>query len=49
MFFTIAVVITLLWMLGLPTSFMMGGAMHVLLLVAAVGIFLRAICQQKPI
>jgi len=49
MFFTIAVVITLLWILGLSTSFMMGGAIHVLLLAAVVGIFLRAICQQKPI
>jgi hypothetical protein len=36
MLYTIAVVLILLWLLGLVTSYTMGGLIHVLLLIALV-------------
>ena len=49
MFYTIAVVLTALWLLGLVTAFTMGGMIHILLLVAFVAVVLRAMTWQKPI
>jgi len=43
MLYTIAVVLLLLWVLGLVTSYTMGGFIHILLVVAAVMILLRII------
>jgi hypothetical protein len=36
MLWTIAVILLVLWLLGLATSYMMGGLIHVLLVVAIV-------------
>ena len=43
MLYTIAVVLLLLWLLGLVTSYTMGGFIHILLIVAVVVVLLRII------
>jgi hypothetical protein len=43
MLYTIAVVMLILWLLGLITSYTMGGFIHILLVIAIVVILLRVI------
>ena len=43
MLYTIAVVMLILWLLGLITSYTMGGFIHILLVMAIVVILLRVI------
>ncbi|MYN11126.1 lmo0937 family membrane protein [Pseudoduganella aquatica] len=43
MLYTIAVVLIILWLLGLVTSYTIGGFIHVLLVVAVIMILLRLI------
>lgn len=43
MLYTIAVVMLILWLLGLITSFTMGGFIHILLVIAVVVVLLRVI------
>ena len=43
MLYTIAVVMLILWLLGLITSYTMGGFIHILLVIAIVVILLRII------
>ena len=47
MFYTIAVILLVLWALGLVTSVTMGGFVHVLLVVAVVVVLLRVISGRK--
>jgi len=49
MLYTIAVVLIILWLLGLVTSTTMGGFVHVLLVIAIVVVLLRVISGRKPI
>lgn len=49
MLYTIAVVLLILWLLGLVSSFTMGGFIHVLLVIAIVVVLLRVISGRKPI
>lgn len=49
MLYTIAVVLLILWALGLVTSFTMGGFIHVLLIIAIVVVLLRVISGRKVI
>ena len=49
MLYTIAVVLVILWLLGLVTSYTMGGLIHVLLVIAIVVILLRVISGRKPL
>ncbi|HEX8874046.1 MAG TPA: lmo0937 family membrane protein [Nitrosospira sp.] len=49
MLYTIAVVLIILWLLGLVSSYTMGGFIHVLLVIAIVVILLRVISGQKPL
>jgi uncharacterized membrane protein len=49
MLYTIAVVLIILWLLGLVTSTTMGGFIHVLLVVAIVVVLLRVISGRKPL
>ena len=49
MFYTIAVVLVILWLLGLVTSYTMGGFIHVLLVLAIVAILVRVISGRKVI
>ena len=48
MLWTIAVVLLVLWALGLVTSYTMGGFIHVLLVVAIVVVLVR-ISQGRPV
>jgi len=47
MLYTIAVVLLILWLLGLVTSVTMGGFIHVLLVIAIVVVLLRVISGRK--
>lgn len=47
MLYTIAVVLLVLWLLGLVTSYTMGGFIHVLLVIAVVVVLLRIISGRK--
>jgi len=43
MLYTIAVVLIILWLLGLVTSYTVGGFIHILLVVAIIMVLLRLI------
>ena len=47
MLYTIAVVLIILWLLGLVTSYTMGGLIHVLLVIAIVVVLLRVISGRR--
>ena len=49
MLYTIAVVLLVLWLLGLVTSYTVGGFIHVLLVIAIVVVLLRIIDGRKPV
>jgi hypothetical protein len=47
MLWTIAVVLIVLWLLGLVTSYTMGGVIHVLLVIAVVMILVNVISGRR--
>lgn len=47
MLYTIAVILIVLWLLGLVTSYTMSGFIHVLLVIALVVVVLRLIQGRK--
>ncbi len=47
MLYTIAVVLIILWLLGLVTSYTVGGFIHILLVIAIVMILVRLISGRK--
>lgn len=49
MLWSIAVVLVILWLLGLVTSYTMGGFIHVLLVIAIIAVLLRVIRGGKVI
>lgn len=49
MLYTLAVVLIILWLLGMVTAYTMGGLIHILLVIAIVVILLRVISGRKPI
>ena len=49
MLYTIAVILVVLWLLGLVTGTTMGGFVHILLVIAIVVILLRIISGRKVI
>jgi hypothetical protein len=49
MLYTIAVVLIILWLLGLVTSYTMGGFIHILLVIAIVVVLLRVISGRNPL
>lgn len=49
MLYTIAVVLIILWLLGLVTATTMGGFIHVLLVIAVVVVLLRVISGRSPL
>jgi hypothetical protein len=49
MLYTIAVVLIVLWLLGIVTAYTMGGFIHILLVVAVVVVLLRIISGRKPL
>ena len=49
MLYTIALVLIILWLLGLVTGTTMGGFIHILLVIAVVVILLRLISGRKAL
>jgi hypothetical protein len=49
MLYTVAVVLIVLWLLGLVTSYTMGGLIHVLLVIAVVVVLLRLISGRSAV
>ena len=49
MLYTIAVILLVLWLLGLVTSYTLGGFIHILLVVAIVAVLLRVISGRPPV
>jgi hypothetical protein len=49
MLWTIAVVLIILWLLGLVSSYTMGGFIHILLVIAIVVVLVRVIQGRKVI
>jgi hypothetical protein len=46
---TIAIVLVVLWLLGMVSSYTMGGFIHVLLVLAIVVVLVRVISGRKPL
>lgn len=46
---TIAIILIILWLLGLVTSYTMDGFIHILLVVAIVLVLVRIIQGRKPL
>ena len=49
MFYSIAIILVLLWLLGLMSSVSLGGFIHALLVVAVIIVVLRVIAGRKPV
>ena len=49
MLMTVVLVLMILWLLGLVTSYTMGGLIHLLLVAAVVVVLVRVIQGRKPI
>ncbi|MCX6970360.1 MAG: lmo0937 family membrane protein [Verrucomicrobia bacterium] len=49
MLYTIAVVLIVLWLLGLVTGYTMGAFIHVLLVIAVVMILVNLISGRRPL
>ena len=48
MLYTLAVILLVLWVLGLVSSYTIGGFIHLLLVVAVVMVFVSLISGRKP-
>jgi hypothetical protein len=46
---TLAVILLVLWLLGLVTSYTLGGFIHVLLVAALVVVLIRVIQGRRPV
>jgi hypothetical protein len=49
MLWTIAVILVILWALGLVSSYTMGGFIHILLVIAIIIVLVRVIQGRRPI
>jgi len=49
MLYTIAAILLVLWLLGLVTSYTLGGFVHLLLVIAIIVVLVRLIQGKKPI
>ena len=49
MLYTLAVVLMILWLLGLVTSTALGGFIHILLVIAIIAILVRIINGKPPV
>lgn len=48
MLYTIAVILVVLWLLGLVTSYTVGGFIHILLVIAIIMILVNVISGRRP-
>lgn len=49
MLMTIVMILVVLWLLGMVTSYTMGGLIHILLVIAIVVVLVRVIQGRKPL
>jgi hypothetical protein len=49
MLWTILVILLVLWLLGLVTSYTLGGFIHILLVIAIVVVLIRVIQGRRPV
>jgi len=49
MLYTIAIVLVVLWLLGLVTSYTMGGVIHILLVIAVIMILINVISGRRAV
>ena len=49
MLYTVVVVLLVLWLLGLVTSYTMGGLIHILLVVAIIVVLIRVISGRSAL
>lgn len=49
MLYTIAIVLLILWLLGLVSSYTIGGFIHILLVIAIIVILVRVISGRRPL
>lgn len=49
MLWTIAVILVIMWLLGMITSYTLGGFLHLLLVLALVAVLIRVIQGRNPI
>ncbi len=49
MLWTIAVILVILWLLGVVSSYTIGGFIHILLALAIIVVLLRIISGRKPL
>ncbi len=49
MLYTIAVILIVLWLLGLVTGYAIGGFIHILLVIAVIMILVNVISGRRPV
>jgi len=49
MLWTIAVILLLLWLVGMVSSYTLGGFIHILLLLAVAAVLIRVIQGRRPV
>lgn len=49
MLYTIAVILVILWLLGLVSSYTLGGFIHILLVIAVIAILINVINGRKAL
>jgi len=49
MLYTIAVILVVLWLFGLLTSYTLGGLIHLLLAIAIIAVLIRVIRGENPL
>jgi hypothetical protein len=46
---TVAVILAILWLLGLATSYTVGGLVHILLVLAIIVVLIRVVQGRRPV
>ncbi len=49
MLYTIAIVLIVMWLLGMGTAYTAGGLLHILLVIAVIAVLLRVIQGRNPL
>jgi hypothetical protein len=49
MLWTIAVILVVMWLLGMVSSYTMGGFLHLLLVLAIIAVLLNVISGRRPV
>ena len=49
MLWTIAVILVVMWLLGMVSSYTLGGFMHLLLVLAIIAVLINVIAGRRPV